>query len=70
MSNENHVTVNGQPRSFAPGATLLDVIRSLNLEPERVAVELNRAIVRRDRWDATSVDAGAEIEIVQFVGGG
>jgi thiamine biosynthesis protein ThiS len=52
------------------GATLLDVVRSLGLEPERVAVELNRTIVKRDLWTSTLVDAGAEIEIVQFVGGG
>ncbi len=70
MSNENQVTVNGQRRSFAPGATLHDVVRALELEPERVAVELNRAIVKRDRWNSTTIDSGAEIEIVQFVGGG
>ena len=50
--------------------TVLDVIRSLNLEPERVAVELNRAIVKREAWSVTRFETGSEIEIVQFVGGG
>jgi thiamine biosynthesis protein ThiS len=70
VSDENRVTINGEVRNFNVGATLLDVVRSLGLEPERVAVELNRTIVKRDLWTSTLVDAGAEIEIVQFVGGG
>jgi thiamine biosynthesis protein ThiS len=49
---------------------LLDVVRALNLDPQRVAIELNRAIVKRERWPDTTIASGAEIEIVQFVGGG
>jgi sulfur carrier protein len=64
------VTVNGERRNFPSDTTLLDVIRALNLEPERVAIELNRAIVKRDMWSGTTIAGGAEIEIVQFVGGG
>jgi sulfur carrier protein len=70
VSKENQVTVNGEKRNFPISASLLDVVAALNLEPERVAVELNRAIVKRDLWTSTIVDEGAEIEIVQFVGGG
>jgi sulfur carrier protein len=64
------VTVNGERRNFPPGTTLLDVIRALHLEPDRVAIEMNRAIVKRDMWSGTAIADGAEIEIVQFVGGG
>ena len=70
MSTENQVTVNGERRSFPAQTTLLDIVRALNLEPERVAIELNRAIVKREMWPSTAIDDGAEIEIVQFVGGG
>jgi len=70
LANENQVTVNGERRSFPAETTLLDVVRALHLEPERVAIELNRAIVKRETWSATAVEGGAEIEIVQFVGGG
>ena len=68
--NENQVTLNGERRGFPPHTTLLDVVHSLNLEPERVAIELNRAIVKRELWSGAIVADGAEIEIVQFVGGG
>lgn len=64
------VTVNGEGHKFPPQTTLLDVVRTLGLEPDRVAIELNRAIVKRDLWSTTAVGDSAEIEIVQFVGGG
>lgn len=70
MSTENQVTLNGEPRVFPAQTTLLDVVRTLCLEPERVAIEYNRAIVKRDLWPLTALADGAEIEIVQFVGGG
>jgi sulfur carrier protein len=43
---------------------------SLGVDPARVAVELNRSIIRREDWDKTEVGDGAALEIVQFVGGG
>jgi thiamine biosynthesis protein ThiS len=70
LGAEKHVTVNGERRLLPAGATLLDIVRSLELEPARVAIELNREIVRRDFWPTFVPETGASIEIVQFVGGG
>jgi thiamine biosynthesis protein ThiS len=70
LSKENKVTLNGERRTFPPRTTLLDIVHSLNLEPDRVAIELDRAIVKRELWSGAIVADGAEIEIVQFVGGG
>jgi sulfur carrier protein len=70
LSDQNHVTINGESHFFDAGSTLADVLKKLGLEPERVAIELDRGIVKRELWGATSVEAGAEIEIVRFVGGG
>ena len=42
----------------------------LELERQKVAVELNRSIVRKADWEATSAGAGAAVEVVWFVGGG
>jgi thiamine biosynthesis protein ThiS len=67
---EMRVTLNGERRTFSVGTTLLGLVEALNLEPERVAIELNRAIVRRNEWMRTVVEDGAEVEIVMFVGGG
>jgi thiamine biosynthesis protein ThiS len=49
---------------------LLDVVRALGIEPERVAIEYNRVIIKRELWPSTVLGNDAEIEIVQFVGGG
>jgi thiamine biosynthesis protein ThiS len=70
VTGEFQVTINGERHFFEAPPTLSEVVKSLHLEPERVAVELDRAIVKRPLWDSTTVSPGAEIEIVQFVGGG
>ncbi len=68
MAIEIHV--NGEPRTVPPGETILDLLRELQLDPERVAVELNRKIVKKPEWDTVALETGAQVEIVQFVGGG
>ncbi len=64
------VTVNGEARTVPAGATLRDLIVDLGLEPDRVAVEVNRRIVRRADWDSRTLEGDSQVEIVQFVGGG
>lgn len=64
------VELNGEPKELAEGATLLSLIEQLSLAPERVAVELNRDVVRRADWPATPLADGDRVEIVHFVGGG
>jgi thiamine biosynthesis protein ThiS len=64
------VVVNGETRAVARGATLLELLRSLALDPRAVVVEHNRAIVRRPRLGDVTVAAGDAIELVHFVGGG
>jgi sulfur carrier protein len=64
------VTLNGESRTVPEGLSLQGLLAYLNIAGDRVAIELNREIVRQPLWDATPVQAGAQIEIVQFVGGG
>ena len=64
------IVVNGQVRNVPEGRTLAQLLEWLEIAPERVAVELNRQIVRRPEWELTTVAPGATLEIVQFVGGG
>jgi thiamine biosynthesis protein ThiS len=70
MNDSIDITVNGTRRAVARGATLLELLRSLELDPRAVVVEHNRAVVRRPRLDAVQVAAGDTIEVVHFVGGG
>jgi len=64
------IVVNGETRAAADGQTILDLLHQLDLDPARVAVELDRRILRQPLWSSTRLRAGAQIEIVQFVGGG
>ncbi len=64
------ISVNGENRTIALGQTVLDLLHLLGLKPERVAVELDRKIVKKTEWASTELRDGAALEIVQFVGGG
>ena len=64
------IKVNGESRSVAEGETIRTLLTALRLDPARVAVELDREIVKPPVWGETALRPGAELEIVQFVGGG
>jgi thiamine biosynthesis protein ThiS len=64
------VQINGEPQTVRAGLTVDALLRELGIKADRVAVELNRSIVRQPLWSSTPVEAGAQVEIVTFVGGG
>jgi sulfur carrier protein len=64
-----NIRVNGIDRDTPTGTTVRSLLAELKLSPEKVAIELNRRLVRGDRYDAELKD-GDEVEIVTFVGGG
>lgn len=64
------VYVNGEPREFSEPLSLAELITQLDLPAARIAVELNRTVVRRGDWNATELHDEDRIEIVHFVGGG
>jgi sulfur carrier protein len=64
------IVVNGDPRRTGEGQTLLGLLGELDLDPARVAIELDRKIVKQPCWGDVVLRPGARLEIVQFVGGG
>ncbi len=64
------LTINGDVQNFENVSTLAELISTLGLKGDRVAVELNRNIVPRADWPATLIRQGDSLEIVHFVGGG
>lgn len=75
MSNQKDaakisVRINGEERIIPAGLNIGGLVAHLGLDPERVAVELDRRLVRKPEWEATPVEEGASLEIVTFVGGG
>lgn len=69
MSETKSITLNGEPRR-TPAATIAELVRELELTPEKVAVERNGEIVPRSTLESAALCAGDTLEIVHFVGGG
>jgi sulfur carrier protein len=63
------VKINGESRDLPDGETVRALVVRYNLTPDKVAVELNRRLLRGDKYD-TPLKDGDEVEIVTFVGGG
>jgi len=64
------VLVNGDEKDFSSPISLAGLIEELDLPASRIAIELNREVVRRSDWDSTMLKDDDRIEIVHFVGGG
>lgn len=64
------VTVNGEARRIAPGATVATLLDAMQLTGKRLAVERNGDIVPKSQHGATALMAGDKLEIVVAVGGG
>lgn len=64
------IVLNGESKEIADSASVAELISALGLTPERLAIEVNRRIVRRADWPATTLAEGDKVEVVHFVGGG
>jgi thiamine biosynthesis protein ThiS len=64
------VYINGESRELSGTPSLAELITQLDLPATRIAVELNREVVRRKDWGGTMLHEDDRIEIVHFVGGG
>jgi len=62
--------VNGERRSVAEGTTVTQLLAQLSIQPERVVVEVNLAILKRAQLPTTVLKDQDQVEIVHFVGGG
>ncbi len=65
-----HLMVNGEPRAVPEESTVAGLLRSLGLDPRRVAVEVNREVVSRTVHSDHRLSPGDAVEIVTLVGGG
>lgn len=65
-----HIVLNGDFFETAGGLTIDTLLLQLGISRERVAVELNAAIVPKGEYEKRLLSDGDKIEIVHFVGGG
>jgi sulfur carrier protein len=64
------VRLNGELREIPDGVTVAGLLAHLGVKAQRVAVEVNEAVVTKDRYETHAIASGDTVEIVAFVGGG
>jgi thiamine biosynthesis protein ThiS len=64
------IHLNGEPCDLPGPMPVADVLARLEIDPRRVAVELNLVVLKRAAFETTMVQPGDVMEIVNFVGGG
>jgi len=62
--------INGETRAIPLVSNLRELLNYLGIVEDRVAVEVNRKIIRRTDWESTTIGDHDRVEIVQYVGGG
>lgn len=64
------IELNGEPHRAPEGQSLDELVKSLDLRPGRVAVEINQVVVPKSDYQHTVLAQGDKVEIIHFVGGG
>jgi thiamine biosynthesis protein ThiS len=64
------IFINGEARTLDGVSTLAGLLEALELPKQRVAIELNKQVIRKQLWETTEVADNDKIEVVHFVGGG
>lgn len=64
------IILNGEKKEVPDQLTISGLLEHLNIQHQRVAVELNEHIVKKDTYAVTAVNEGDALEVVSFMGGG
>ena len=62
--------LNGERKHVPDGLTVTQLLQQLDVQPERVAVEVNLTVLKRAQHPTTVLQEGDQVEIVQIIGGG
>lgn len=65
-----NLQINGEKRQIPLSLTVTDLLKTLDIDSRRVAVEINRVIIKKREYDNHNLNDGDAVEIVNFVGGG
>lgn len=64
------VIINGETKELSGELNLSQLLKHFSMPQERVAVELNREVVRKKDWENIKIADGDKLEVIHFVGGG
>lgn len=61
--------INGEKREFNKDLTIEELLEELDIDKEKVVVEVNKDIIPKDQYNL-KLNSEDRVEIVSFVGGG
>jgi thiamine biosynthesis protein ThiS len=64
------IRLNGKEKSVKNNITVMDLLNDLDINPQRIAIEINGEILSKSKYSEEIIKEGDIMEIVQFVGGG
>lgn len=64
------IVLNGKEEDLLPSLTIWELLKVKNLEPDRIAVELNMEIIAKAAWTEVALQDDDQVEILSLVGGG
>ncbi len=66
----NQIILNGETKEVEAKISLLNLLSQMNLSADKIAVEINKNVVRKKDWAEIFINKADKIEIIHFVGGG
>ena len=64
------IKVNGEDKSVPQNISILKLMELFKINKDRVVIELNKTILRKELFNSTLLSENDQLEIVTFVGGG
>ncbi len=64
------ITVNGQSVEIETAMTVEQLLDTVDVPPNYLAVEVNAEVVPREQYSSQIVGPGDDVEVVTLVGGG
>ena len=64
------INLNGKTLFFSKGTSVYNVIKKTKLQPNKIAIELNKKIINKKKANKIFLKDKDIIEIVHFIGGG
>lgn len=64
------ITLNGEAHALVQGLTLAELVDTLNLSGQTIAVAVNRQIIPRADWKTKQLQTQDKVDVVRAIGGG
>jgi thiamine biosynthesis protein ThiS len=64
------ITINGEKKEISNELNLSELLKRFSMPQQRIAIELNKEVVRKKDWENIKLSDGDKLEVIHFVGGG